>query len=260
ASRLNLQHTNLLRAVDGNLVLAPLQLQSDDNVLECATGTGIWLLQLLSKTQAEVSFTGIDLSPHLFPPTRTIPPNATFLTQSILSLPPDWSNKFALIHQRLLIAALRTTEWPLVADNYFRALRPGGWVQFCEVDPPGCMSVGPATARVRGMQRELMRKRGLDWECATHLPGWLANSGFVHVETVMRKVPVGARAGDGDNNYTEACVGMFLALTVTMLAAEIVVDEGQYIDAVKNMREEWDTVDNAHVPFHWIWAQKPFQC
>lgn len=255
--RLNLQHANLVYAAGGKLLLAPIDLQDGDCVLDCATGTGIWLLDMLSRLSNGVTLTGVDMSSHLFPDASITPPNATFLQQSILDLPSDWTSTYALIHQRLLIAALRTEEWPTVISGYFRALRPGGWMQLCEVYPAGCMSLGPCTSRVRSLQRELMRLRGLDFECASHIEGRARDAGFVNIEKALIKAPVGARAGKGAQNYTEACVGMFLAMKGPMLKAGVVATEEEYVAAVAAMREEWDAIDDAHVPFYHVWAQRP---
>ncbi|EJD42189.1 S-adenosyl-L-methionine-dependent methyltransferase [Auricularia subglabra TFB-10046 SS5] len=258
--RLNLQHANLVSAAGGKLLFAPIDLKDGDRALDCATGTGVWLLDILSRSPEGVSFTGIDLSSHLFPDASITPANASFLRHSILDLPESWTSTYTLIHQRLLIAALRTEEWPKVIAGYFRALQPGGWIQLCEVYPAGCIALGPRTARVRGMQRELMRLRGLDFDCAPHLEGWARQAGFINIEKVQIKVPVGVRAGKGPRNYTEGSIEMFLAMKVSYylrVNAGVVGSEEEYVAAVAEMREEWDTIDDAHVPFYYVWAQKP---
>ncbi|KAH9841078.1 uncharacterized protein C8Q71DRAFT_743255 [Rhodofomes roseus] len=45
------------------------------------------------------------------------------------------TGRFKLVHQRLLIAALRSWEWTVALREIFRVLQPGGWVQLGEVGP-----------------------------------------------------------------------------------------------------------------------------
>lgn len=160
-------------------------------------------------------FTGVDLSPHLFPPSA--PPNVAFARESILALPSAWTDTFALVHQRLVLAALREPEWPAALRAHFGVLHPGGWVQLCEAHPPGHAAVaGPRTRAVREMHMRLMRARGLDPDCAVRLPGWLRAAGFVNVTSVCKRVPVGAKAGAGPHNYGAASVRTFLAMKVRL--------------------------------------------
>ncbi|KAL1665325.1 S-adenosyl-L-methionine-dependent methyltransferase, partial [Schizophyllum commune] len=101
-----MQHDMIMSAIDGRLIIAPVDLLPGTKVLDSATGTGIWALQA-SAQYPEVSFTGIDIESVNFP---TPPPNVEFLVHNITALPKEWSGSFDLVHQSLLIAALRTEE------------------------------------------------------------------------------------------------------------------------------------------------------
>ena len=68
---------------------------------------GIWALQA-STQYPEINFTGIDIESRNIP--TSSPPNAEFLVHNITALPEEWSGTFDLVHQRLLLAALRAEE------------------------------------------------------------------------------------------------------------------------------------------------------
>ncbi|EJD54148.1 hypothetical protein AURDEDRAFT_180476 [Auricularia subglabra TFB-10046 SS5] len=256
--RLNEQHEVIKRSAGGKLVVAPVRLDAGDRVLDCATGTGVWLLDLANVTQATVLFHGIDISPHLFPPPAAKPANASFSQTSILNPPPSFAGAFTLLNQRLLIGAFRSAEWPDVLRAHFAMLRPGGWTQLCEIHPDGFSPAGgPCTTRVQAMHDELMLARGLDNDCALRVADWAREAGFVNVGTMCTRAPVGARAGEGPHNYTRPVLGFYLALKGLMRQDGIVATEEEYEEAVRDMENEWNEMDDAYFPFYWIWAQKP---
>lgn len=60
-ARLNSQHRYILQLIDEQFILAPVQLKPGDQVLDCATGTGKWTVDLLTKSRPNLTtdFTGI---------------------------------------------------------------------------------------------------------------------------------------------------------------------------------------------------------
>ncbi|KAI5887160.1 uncharacterized protein SCHCODRAFT_01175504 [Schizophyllum commune H4-8] len=97
------QHDMIIRAFDGRLITAPVDILPSTKVLDSATGTGIWTLQA-SARYPDASFTGIDIESANFPVSP--PPDTEFLVHSITALPEEWSSTFDLVHQRLLISSL----------------------------------------------------------------------------------------------------------------------------------------------------------
>ncbi|TRM66232.1 S-adenosyl-L-methionine-dependent methyltransferase [Schizophyllum amplum] len=132
AARLNRQHEVLTRAYDGRLILAPLDVVPNLRILDSGTGTGVWALSA-SAAHPEAFVTGIDIEERNFP--RSLPPNANFLTANLTALPEEWSGQFGLVHQRLLMGALRQDEWTRALAEAYRVLQPGGWIQSLETDP-----------------------------------------------------------------------------------------------------------------------------
>ncbi len=75
---------------------------------------------------------GADVSSANFP--SSAPSNVTMTIASTTSLPEEWKGQFDLVHQRLLLAALRSEQWPVVLSEMYRVLKPGGAVQLVEFD------------------------------------------------------------------------------------------------------------------------------
>jgi ubiquinone/menaquinone biosynthesis C-methylase UbiE len=76
--------------------------------------------------------TGVDMS-DMFPATIR-PENVKFELLNVLDGLPYPDNSFDFIHMRLLIAALRSNEWPIVLTEIRRVLKPGGLLQLVESD------------------------------------------------------------------------------------------------------------------------------
>ncbi|KZV92377.1 S-adenosyl-L-methionine-dependent methyltransferase, partial [Exidia glandulosa HHB12029] len=180
--RLNSQHRYILQLIDEQFIIAPVQLKPGDQVLDCATGTGKWTVDLLTKI-LEISCTGVDVSPHLFPPSPE--PNITFLQHSVLALPANFTSRFTVVNQRLLLGALRLTEWPLALREHFRVLRPGGWIQLCEVH------IGPRSRRMVRLKTAMFKARGMDPDAGLHLKMWAEDAGFENVQTMEKGMPLG---------------------------------------------------------------------
>lgn len=256
--RLDDQHEVIKCSAGGKLLMAPVKLDTGDKVLDCAAGTGLWLLELASMCPMTVSFHGIDISTRLFPRPESAPPNVTFSQHSVLDPPPAFSSSFTLVNQRLLIVGLSATDWPAALRAHFQMLRPGGWVQLCEIHFDGFSRPdGVHTARVHAMVHALLSARGLDSKCAVRLEHWARDAGFVNVGTHFTHAPVGVRAGDGPHNYTKPHLAAFLSLKDHMLTSGIVATAEEYEKAVQDMETEWNDMDDSYYPFSWLWGQKP---
>lgn len=166
---------------------------------------------------SRVSFTCVDISPHLFP--AKPPADISFAQHSVLALPESFDGAFALTHMRLLVLALRRDEWPIALRELFRATRPGGWTQLCEIHCAGVTACGPATAHVMEVQTELMRLRGLDMNAGLHLREWAREAGFVNVQE-MRLDVLQKQEGLADSQvYTVAYTAMKVRVLVSLRSA-----------------------------------------
>lgn len=256
--RLNIQHVALQHSIDYRVVLAPVsQWNAGDAVLDCATGTGNWALELATRIPPSVSITCIDVSPHLFP--RHTPSNVSFERRSVLSLPAEWSGRYAFVHQRLLVFALRANEWQNEISELYRVTRPGGWAQLCEIDWLGIQpgEEHPHSRLLRDFHFKLSDTLGLDMGCARNLEARMKAAGFINVEVKVGRVAYGKLAGEGPHNATLPFYSYYTgALKVHSLKHGYVASEAEFDTEAEAMLEEWNTLPHAFVPFYWVWGQR----
>jgi len=181
--RLDKQH-KLVQDIVGRLLPGHLHVKRGYHVLDSATGTGAWALQLASQYNYEIYVTGIDINHRFFPPNP--PQNVTFMVQSILALPPAWTEWFCGIHQRFLSGGLSVADWKTVIRQMHRALNPKGWVrleEFCAtLWPPNVSPTKlPYTHQLLKFAAECSKYRGVDLGSANKLPQLLQEAGFTDV-------------------------------------------------------------------------------
>ncbi|KAF9442496.1 S-adenosyl-L-methionine-dependent methyltransferase [Macrolepiota fuliginosa MF-IS2] len=256
--RLTKQNALLNRAF-GELVHAPITLTSQDFVLESATGTGAWLLELVKQTPGTARFTAIDIESHLFPNPATLPPNISFEVQSVLNLPNEWTSKYTLVHQRLLIAALRTTEWPQAFRQIFRVLKPGGWLQLEENDD---WAAGPVMKTFRSMMIKLGESRNIDiWpDVIPILKSYLEDCGFVDVHVDRRCLPLGSWGGQDGRDGRDNLLSLFRGIRAPVMGGGgfgIVGSEEMYDDLMNRVKLEMDSTPGAGCWWVMIRARKP---
>ncbi|KAL2783329.1 LaeA-like methyltransferase [Aspergillus keveii] len=141
--RLDAQHI-LLAKVTGNTLIHPsIPKEGILSVADVGTGTGIWLrdiAQVLDNTESKIYYHGFDISAEQFPiaPSR----NTRFTVQDItLPFPEEHWNRYGLVHVRLLVAALDETEYKKAVWNLAAILRPGGYLQWEEIDEESYSSI-----------------------------------------------------------------------------------------------------------------------
>lgn len=162
------------------------------------------MLDLANDVPDTISLYGIDISPHLFPPSP--PPNVQFLATSITQLPVDWTSTFTLVHQRLLLAGLSHAAWQAAFSEMYRVLVPGGWINLFElngdvdrIDYTG----GPAIIKTMTIIREAFRKAGAVADVVYHIPGWLEKIGFTNIHVERRRASMSGEEGRAmrENKY-----------------------------------------------------------
>ncbi|EED80711.1 predicted protein [Postia placenta Mad-698-R] len=260
ASRLALQHRVLIRAFEDRLILPPVVISGEESILDSGTGSGIWVLDAMSRLPASVKLYGVDIESRLFPienESVISRGNTHFSVDTITKLPMEWSDTFAIINQRLLVAALQSAEWEAAAREMYRCLVPGGWVQLGEVGP---WKAGPVTHKHHSLVHTLFASKGLLLDCAEYIPALLRNAGFINVYTEERAIPVGEWAGevgiDGRDNF----IGVFRGMKTPILNAGglgYVSTEGELDVLLNDVQKEWDVTEGAEFKFFIFYAQKP---
>ncbi|KAH8113562.1 S-adenosyl-L-methionine-dependent methyltransferase [Phellopilus nigrolimitatus] len=255
AARLKLQHDILKVAFEGRIILTPVNSQTGYFVLDSGVGPGAWLLDAASELSSSAILHGIDIDSRLFP--RSHPSNASFSVNSIVSLPVHWSNKFDIVHQRLLVAALKRSEWRQALDQIYRVLCPGGWVQLGEV---GTWHGGPVTEKHARMLRALFESRELLLEVSTDIPDLLRAAKFVNVRVEKRTIPLGSWAGKYGTDARDDFMGIFRGMKTPILNSGglgFVETEEAFDCLLDELEKEWDNTRGAEFDFHIICAQKP---
>ncbi|KAJ6028868.1 hypothetical protein N7540_004444 [Penicillium herquei] len=100
------------------------------NVLDIGTGKGTWAIDV-ADFYPDAMVRGVDLFP---PPNAWVPPNCTLEVDDIL-LPWTFTEKFDLVHLRILACAFSPEETDQLMKQIYDNLEPGGWVEQMEIHP-----------------------------------------------------------------------------------------------------------------------------
>ncbi|KZT66458.1 S-adenosyl-L-methionine-dependent methyltransferase [Daedalea quercina L-15889] len=258
--RLALQHNLLLHVLENRLIIPNVVIEPEDHILESGAGSGTWLLDIFKAVPGSVVIHGLDIEPGLLPkgdPAVLSRGNVQFDIGSITSLPADWDSKFRLVHQRLLIAALRREEWERGIAEMFRVLTPGGWVQLEEL---GEWTAGPETAKFTALANSVAKAKDLVIDCALLIPDMLRRAGFANVTIEQKLIPLGSQGGrlavDARNNWMGAFRGM---KTPVLKAGGLghVSSEAEYDSMMDAMEKEMEEMPTAEMQYYVFYAQKP---
>ncbi|KAF5319743.1 hypothetical protein D9619_008872 [Psilocybe cf. subviscida] len=261
-TRLQRQHDLIRELFENRLVLCPLEMKNGDEVLDVGTGKAAWALEFLSSYPnvrgSNIKLVCIDISDRLFP--KPPPSNMIFQIQNVLNLPPDWTGRFAFVHQRLLMAALKKDEWHRAVKEVYRVTKCGGWVQFCESNSvshiDGC---GPANARFTELYEKMWEAVGLDPLCSLNIGPIMQQVGFVGVKTEKRVVGLGEWNGDIGAKHKMNLMGVWRGFKTPILKLGgfgMVKNEEEFDKLMDEMEDEWKRPGAAY-GFYVITGQKP---
>jgi len=155
--------------------------------LICSVNIGTWLRDIEAMSApTQHQLYGTDINPAEFPSTDISSPSGTitYQTQDVNKpWPSDWTGKFDLVHQRLVLVAggPRQKEVTLSLCNL---VKPGGWIQLIEatneLPEEGC---GPDMHTFVELINGIFVHMGADLGLTQHIPEWLEkDAGFVDVE------------------------------------------------------------------------------
>jgi ubiquinone/menaquinone biosynthesis C-methylase UbiE len=270
-NRLNLQNTIISRHFNGSLPKS-VTIGTHDRILEIGCGTGAWSLSLASQLPSTVTFEATDISPDNFPrPSQgaVVPPNVHFSSQSVLSLPEEWTNSFDIVYQRLILSGITKEQWTLALKELRRVTKPGGHVVLVEIDPGEftgpLVDAFPATRYLNECWGRLVSSRNMLWHLKANLSGLLADAGFevVSVEDKIFSMEGGVTSlspeNDGADGSTLAddtlccLVRLFQSFKGSVLAAKF-GDEEMYDRSLKEMTTEWKGADKTETGrgFPWV--------
>lgn len=213
-------------------------------------------MALSKQAQETVQIDAVDIFPNMFPKYR--PSNVNFLQGSITALSPNWSDTYSFVHQRLLLGGLRAVEWPVVVSEYFRVLRPGGSIQFCELDCPGWNKT-PSEQRLVKIWQDLFDVRGLALDCGMRLPRLLQQAGFVDIHLEVKYASVGKQAGEHGILGKNALGGGLRKIKVSVEEEDgLLLSKHEYDELMDKMEMEWDEENGGRkLSIIIVYAKKP---
>jgi len=249
-----MQHQILKEAFENRNLLVPFKPEAAYFVLDSGVGAGAWILDTAEMLSSSAILHGIDIEKRGWPSVH--PPNISFSINTVTKLPEEWTGKFDIVHQRLLLSALRMPEWDSALSGIHRVLQPGGWVQMCEA---GRFSAGPVTERFCKFYSMMFGSRELVAEIGTELPKMLEGAGFKHVSVESRSTPLGRWAGKRGCGGRDNLINVFKAQKPAHLSTGgfgFFKTEEELDLMLKEMEDEWDSTEGAEILFHTIVAQK----
>ncbi|KAK3388291.1 S-adenosyl-L-methionine-dependent methyltransferase [Sordaria brevicollis] len=258
-SREDMKHAMLLELLDGQLALAPIG-KNPQHILDIGTGTGIWAIDAGDRwPMARVR--GMDISP-VQP--LWVPPNVDFLVDDCER---EWlvRGEVDYAHFRFMATVLKDLEG--VLRHAYDALKPLGWIEFqelnCEVHcDDGTMPANDPVKVLYDLTQQAFAKFNMNITIPKILRSYLANAGFVNIQCVVKKVPIGVWAKD----KTLRLVGMYqkMAILEIMQALAGRPFDALGLDQVQKeviMMEARKGLDNPRVHryfnYYFWFAQKP---
>ncbi|CAG8971543.1 hypothetical protein HYALB_00005439 [Hymenoscyphus albidus] len=136
SSRLNIQ-SRLWRDSLGYTIHPCIpKLQDDARIADIGTGTGTWMVEFaLQKQSTTIQLDGFDIDISQCPPSQWLPPNIEFrLWNAFNDVPTSLHGVYDLVHIRLFMINIKNNDPSAIIQNAYKMLKPGGWLQWEEVD------------------------------------------------------------------------------------------------------------------------------
>jgi len=185
SSRLNLQFYLWKQALGFNIHPSiASSLSPTSTIADVATGTASWLIDI-SSSFPEAQLDGFDLTLDQTPHQNWLPKNITLRNWNIFEDPPEEVvGKYDFVHVRLLVVVIKEATTSLVLKNLLKLLKPGGYLQWDEMDIAN-MSVKRADPAISSPAldelREMCWSNGkYDW--TLKLPEFMKEEGFLDVQ------------------------------------------------------------------------------
>ncbi|KAL1925582.1 uncharacterized protein VTP21DRAFT_465 [Calcarisporiella thermophila] len=236
--------------------MAPVQrgLCRGERCLDVGCGTSSWTMEMASEYPRS-KFIGIDITDATFPFELELPSNLQLMIQNALEKPlPFPDNDFYFVYQRLAVLSYQYSEWPGLLQEMYRILKPGGWVELCELDI-WASPIGPPHLRLVEGLRFSLKARGMESRIALQLSKLLKNAGFTEIKTHRLTVPMypsqgrlGALVNDIVMSAAES-LGPWLSTVMGMNRKEF----AELLDDVRRDVEEKKT----NLCFYSVYGRKP---
>ena len=136
SSRLNLQYYLWKESLHCN-IHPSIRLHSTSRIADVATGTAIWLTNV-AREYPSAQLDGFDIDISQAPPMQWLAPNITLRTWNIFDpVPEELIGIYDVVHVRLLALVVQKNNLRDVIRTLLRLLRPGGYIQWDELNYTG---------------------------------------------------------------------------------------------------------------------------
>lgn len=187
---------------------------------------------------------------------NAVSPNGGALSLQVanaLALPAEWTNRFTLVHQRLLTFALTTSEWTRCLSELHRVIKPGGFVELVETAHQlHKYPAGTPGDRFAQNVFQLTKYLDLSMELPMTLEKMHVEAGFVDIRIVEIDIPLNEDRGNGAKeascNFHNALNAFHEAFVKTGLMS---VDAAEHTALVDEVREQWNKDDVHHKFLAW---------
>ncbi|KAL0082976.1 hypothetical protein J3Q64DRAFT_1153972 [Phycomyces blakesleeanus] len=224
-------------------------------VLDIACGTGTWAMEMaVDFPDAEVH--GVDITDTMYPLTIK-PPNVSFIKADVLDPKglPYPSEYFDYVHMQLVYACFSRPDWTTIVKEIRRVLKPGGYVEFRELDPI-LHNAGPVTEAFLGsLTKGMERLHGINSFWSRYLCQYIERPGDmtdIHHEIVSVGVGWGRTVADMTYEAVEEDFRAVKRLVRTALS----ISSEEYESRVTTMMNEM-RAHKTYENYHMCWARKP---
>lgn len=207
---------------------------------------------------ATTELIGTDIKANLFPEPSTLPPNLQFQVQSVLNLSKEWTNKFDLVHQRLLIFGLRDAEWHQALGEIYRVLKPGGWFQLFEIDE--WEESGPELTAAKQVLSRLVELQDMGFwpNGSVKWQKYVEEAGFADIRVTWHYTPIGKWAGQDGSYGKENRLGLMRGSKQALIKFGL-MDEKGFDQLYEQVDQEMDSHPGTRARYIMICARKPTQ-
>ncbi|KAL1590557.1 hypothetical protein WHR41_00607 [Cladosporium halotolerans] len=112
-------------------------------IADVGCGTGIWLLEAAEEYPNADGLDGLDIALHQAPPKHLLPRNVQFKHLDLhQEIPAEFVGQYDLVHARFLLGLVRNNDPVPLLQNLLKLLKPGGYLQWNEVDWASDLYIG----------------------------------------------------------------------------------------------------------------------
>ncbi|GAB5589329.1 hypothetical protein Unana1_04229 [Umbelopsis nana] len=220
-------------------------------VLDVGCGPGHWTLEMASEFPM-TDFYGVDIA--AIYPNDIKPANTYFFQDDILTCTIFEKEMFDYIFVRHVYGCFSVVEWDLLMKVISRLLKPGGYVEFREIDPT-VKNPGPMTDDIVNIQftTTMRTTRNIDPSLAQNLTSILSSAGFADIHHNIIEVGNGwGECGDiAQNNLADG-----LSAYGIWFCHAIGLDPEEYEKRRQIIIEE-GPIYRSYYHWHMAWARKP---